>query len=610
MLNDYLMYDLVLLDTGFSGFYRSTKHNVNITQFTFKTKKWVESKNHQDEVGHGTSVLLPIIRRFEKDYPNNNFSIVIFNIFTKKNGEDSLFIIKEALRYISKNIKAKFIQASLGVCGYDFELEKLCFDLYKKKKMIIVSALDNSGCISFPAGFDFVIGVKGNKFLSENEFIVRNSNVVDIEARAFLNSVLKNEKYTVEIGNSFATSFVTTKLVIEWKINKKTIDTKIQAKKILDSSFKPKKNLLYENIQKLINKKRISIFPINKENQSIINYSDMLSCKLSSIYDVKYNGRIGEEIKSFSGVTYIVQNIKDIDYNSFDVFIIGHVDDLSKLLRKNIKRELLEYCLLHQKSVYCYDSKEIDYSIRNEFRKNNLYLLCADDIEYEDNFGFLYQFKTPIVSVIGTSKQQGKFTLQMQIKKVFEKNDLKVGLFGTEPNSVLFGASSMCSYGYHSKYKEYPERKLLELINQQMFVSDKKGYDLIVTGMQSKLLPNKYRDLINSTFSQANQFPYIYGVTPDCLILCVNIYDNFVYIKNVIKVIEILLDAKVIMLALNPFIYNENHILYSIKEKVNKKQFNEFKDKIKKFVNLPIIISGDKSYDGILFDTIGHFFKA
>lgn len=603
------MFDLVLLDTGFSSSYRGTNHNVNIAQFTFKNKKWVEVKNHQDEVGHGTSVLLPIIRRFEKDYPESSFSILIFNIFSKKRSEDSLFVIKEALRYIYKNIDAKFIQASLGVCGYDFELESLCYDLYKKKKMIIVSALDNSGCISFPAGFDFVIGVKGNKFLSENEFIVRSSNVVDIEARAFLNSVLKNEKYTVEIGNSFATSFVTTKLIIEWKLNKKTIDTKLHAKRLLDNKFKPKKIFSYKNIQNLIKGKRISIFPVNKENQSVINYSDMLSCKLNTIYDVKYNGRIGEKIKSFSGTTFTIQNIKNIDYDSFDVLIIGHVSDLSKLLKKDIKKELIDYCLKNHKSVYCYDSEGIDNSVRLRFRKEKLDIICADDIEYEDNFGFLYQFKTPIVSVIGTSKQQGKFTLQMQIKKVFEKNNLKVGLFGTEPNSVLFGASSMCSYGYHSKYKEYPERKLLELINQQMFVSDKGNYDLIVTGMQSKFLPSKYRDLINSTFSQANQFPYIYGVTPDCLILCVNIYDNFIYIKNTIKVIEILLDAKVIMLALNPFIYNENHILYSIKEKVSKKQFNEFKDKIKKFVNLPIIISGDNSFDGILFNTISSFFQ-
>lgn len=51
----------------------------------------------------------------------------------------------------------------------------------------------------------------------------------------------------------------------------------------------------------------------------------------------------------------------------------------------------------------------------------------------------LYRISTPVLAVCGTSSKQGKFTLQLELRKRFCEMGYKVGQIGTEPNSLLLG---------------------------------------------------------------------------------------------------------------------------------------------------------------------------
>ena len=99
----------------------------------------------------------------------------------------------------------------------------------------------------------------------------------------------------------------------------------------------------------------------------------------------------------------------------------------------------------------------------------------------------------------------------------------------------------------------------------KMFNVEKKQFDIIVTGAQSKFLPNNYTDLNNSSFIFGNQFPFIYGINPDAIILCVNLTDTIEYIKKTITVIENMLTTKVLFLSLNKFYINEDNTLFNNK---------------------------------------------
>lgn len=82
-----------------------------------------------------------------------------------------------------------------------------------------------------------------------------------------------------------------------YTINKSEINDKVENKNI---KFK---------IEKAI------VFPINKEINSIINFSDMLDFELCGIYDHRRMGKIGRKLTSMynTDISYVVKNFDDID---------------------------------------------------------------------------------------------------------------------------------------------------------------------------------------------------------------------------------------------------------------------------------------------------------
>lgn len=75
----------------------------------------------------------------------------------------------------------------------------------------------------------------------------------------------------------------------------------------------------------------------------------------------------------------------------------------------------------------------------------------------------------PIVAICGTSSKQGKFHIQLELRKRFQSNGYKLFQTSTEPTGYLFG---MDSYQYMSALVgleeefciEFPERYLGENI--------------------------------------------------------------------------------------------------------------------------------------------------
>lgn len=113
-------------------------------------------------------------------------------------------------------------------------------------------------------------------------------------------------------------------------------------------------------------------------------------------------------------------NIDNINYDTIDTLIIGHVMELEIYTKKNIKSELLEKCLQNNVNVFSLDDYLInDFS--NKFKDKKICIHYPYDVKinYDSNFGKLYKIKSPVVAIMGTSMQQGKFALQLSIKKKF-----------------------------------------------------------------------------------------------------------------------------------------------------------------------------------------------
>lgn len=582
-------YRLILLDTG----YEINNCDKEVDIYVNEDSNWIKKRHDIDDIGHGGAVLSIILRE------NPQESYAVFKAIESAT-ESNLETIISALEYIYSNIKCDFIQMSFGVRAFDNRLLNICHKLYEDKKVIIISAFDNSGAMSYPAAFPFVIGVSGNPYLRlKNDFITNEGNIVDVYAKSG-RQIVSSRNTTgriIEQGNSFAASYVSSALI---KYEKK-IETKLEAMHILNPDYSQKKENAYKTV---LGTKAVG-FPLNKEMYSLINYHSLLMIDLIDIYDVKYSSNLGRSLNDFENkVTFLVKNIEDCDWDSFETMIIGHVRELGYILRRNVKKELLQACLEHGKNVYCFDRYETE-EYYQRFSEAGLILECADHYEFSYNDGRLYQIKTPILSVLGTSKKQGKFTLQLQIMRLLKNKGVDVGMLGTEPNSKLFGCERMVPLGYDSYISKLTSNQIIQVVNNELHKIDMMDKDVILTGGQSGVLPKVHFNIghINTT-----QIPYILGTMPDGIILSFSVDDDLDYIEQTIKLIEALTSSKVFLLALYAFKTEYDYVINSSKVRLDDREIEKIRKSVKDRLGLRVIVSGEEKYDEVLLEEIVKYY--
>lgn len=578
-------YDLVLIDSGFCS---SKDPDVDVY---IKDGDW-KTGTDDDMIGHGTGVLSIISKPHAGKY-------AVFKAFNLEI-DNNLPKVISALNYICENIECKVLQLSFGVRGYYPELEEVFRRIYDKG-IVIVSAFDNSGAMSFPAAWDFVIGVDGNPYCkTKNDFDVFVNGVVDIKAKSgyqLIETSKTSNGYDIKPGNSYAASYVSLKILDSGK----EVHTKEEAMKLFDPDYK---RVVCRTDLSLL-RKRAAVFPLNKENYSLINYYDMAISDIVDIYDIKYSSNVGRTVSSLDKKKeFTVKNIDKCEWDSFDTMIIGHVRELSKILGRDIKKQLLEKCLENRKNVFCYDNFTVE-EYREKFREAGLSLVTADDYYYYDMFGKLYQFTTPILAVFGTSKKQGKFTLQMQIKRILRKEGANVGQLGTEPTGLILGCNEIIPLGYDCKIWGSSGSGIIEVVNKKMHELDVKGFDVILCGAQSGFYPG-YCFNINQI--NINAMAFMFGVMPDGIILAVNYYDSVEHIRNNINALEALGRCKVIMLALYAFKTEVDNVINTRKELLSADEISEFSEKMNKEFGLEVVVSGDSSYDGAILRNIQKYF--
>lgn len=582
-------YDLILLD---SGFYSPKKIQLStIDVYEPEGEIWSVREQNEDSIGHGTAVM-SIISNYKKG------RYAIFKVFNSL-GESNLSKIISALEYIYENLECSFIQMSFGVRGYDKKLDELCKKNYEQGK-IILAAFDNYGAMSYPAAFSYVIGVSGDAFcLKRDSFHVSYTGVIDVFAKSGTQIVSQNNKrgFSLQQGNSFAASYASLYLLQSGKKFK----NKIEAMQYFDLDYHEMPNT---SVTSCLGSKAV-VFPLNKEVYNLVHYTELLKVNLVAMYDIKYSGNLRKEIINLNGDrSFIVRNIVDCNWDEFETMIVGHLRELSLLVGKNLKREILLQCLEHKKNVYCFDAYEVE-SLRPLFVKENLKLECAEDYIKHDNYGKLYQLKTPVLAVLGTGKKQGKFTLQMQIMKLLRENKIRVGVLGTEPNSVLFGCDAMIPIGYDALINSYSGQYIIEACNEQMHNVDVKGFQLILTGGQSGFLPHfKF----NSNHININQISFIYGIQPDGIILVVNYRDSIDYIKKSINALQVISSAKVFLLGMYAFDVEYDNINYAMKRRLTEEEIKNKCCTVKKELGIPMVICGESSCNEELFNEIINYY--
>lgn len=203
---------------------------------------------HSDLNGHGT-YCAEIIERFCP-----KVKLTIIKVLNKQKEGNSKCLI-EALNYLIKN-PVDIVNMSLATHNKKCENElRLVCDNLRKSGTIVISSLSNHFCSSYPAEFKSVIGVKGEIYLKEKEYIYNPNKTIQCHASGLPVLVEGLDgRYTFFGGNSKAAANLTgilSKLLSEQK-DKKVIEPE----KLLMSYCKdPNIDLgYYDNIEEIVYK--------------------------------------------------------------------------------------------------------------------------------------------------------------------------------------------------------------------------------------------------------------------------------------------------------------------------------------------------------------------
>lgn len=569
---------LAIIDSGVDKYIKingvGIEHNENIDEY-FVTNEVM------DQNGHGT-IVTNIIREIIDD--ENLYIVKLFDQQDEIEGEKLVF----ALKYLRDFIKPDIIHLSMGIsfCDDIITLRDICQDLVKNGT-VIVCAFDNNGSLSYPAAFPFVIGVESNaSIIKTTEHYFLQDSPINIATIGSAQRLLgKNNRFVDVVGSSFSAPYITriiAKNILLGNLSCNFDDVlkflKSSAKKI----YCPEQQ---EPIELPFNIERAVFFPYNKEISTLLRNADTLICEPVGVFDVKYLGNIGRDIPVCDGNHLIINTIESIPWESdFDTVVLGHLKELSNISQKNYLKFFIEKCVIYKKNVYAFDdvSKEIKEQMNSAGLKLYTPVISKNNVPlgYE---GRLRQIGKPILCIAGTSPKQGKFSLQLQLKKILSKT-VRVGLISTEPSGYLVGANAVFPMGYDSTVKLEKGNEYISTVNYVMGMIEDEDVDLIITGLQSQTIPMK---LCNQRDMVIFNHYYLLGANPDAVILMVNVFDDFDYIRRTIQYIENIIICDVIALVVFPiqrtFKWNtlgdlsvryDNNSIEKIKERL-KNEFNK-----------------------------------
>lgn len=598
--------DIVLIDTGVEWGHQEIK-NSNISGLSINRSEegqYSLSPDISDNSGHGTAIYYIL----NKNAVNADiFVLKLFgsNIDDEIDLEDMIF----ALEYILDNIDCKIVHMSFGIsyCDDIPRFYQVCRKLCDKG-IILISAFDNQGTVSYPAAFDNVIGVDicDRKLKNFDYIYVKNSPVnVRFTAKEQRLPFINNE-YSNVVGSSFMTPYIT-KLVID---NYESISSK---KMTLGALLERNSCEIVELEMQPVPKKLFSlnnaiVFPFNKEVHSIIANHSLCHFTIQDIYDIKYLGNVGKRVSDVLGYgDELLNSIKDfsrIDWNeNFDTVILGHVKELEELIGTDYIDYFVKNCIRYNKKLYCFDDIS-DYLLKNNisgYLENIFYPGIQEEKITDNTFGKLYCIGRPVLAVMGTSPKQGKYSLQLILRKELDRAGFSIGQLGTEPSAALFGFNEMYSYGYGAA-TELSGSRAVYYLNYLMNKIEKENTDIIITGSQSQTV---HYNTGNLRCYSIQNVEFLLGIDPDLIILCVNYFDSIQYIRRTINFIENFQEGKVIAVVLYPFMRDIRwSTLGNRKTRLSQRECNDFKEIIMGQLKLPCFILADNEDMKLLVQAI------
>lgn len=511
--------------------------NSSLMKYARKTVNIENSREVNDEIGHGTAIADLITRELEPD----ELELYIYKLFNKELNVDIKDFAKILELAIGDGIH--IINCSLGTIdpSAKYELENIIREACDKG-IIIISAWNDENYTTWPANFEGVISVKSGNQKSQTEWNWEKNKHSHFIFRGTEQRVRWKDKSQLFIGgSSFAAALCTRQISNEIIKNNLSLNFR-EIEKYLEDNAVEKIEINLERSPLIhwnkfhTKMKRVGLYPFFKEMHGFVRFRKNLNYEISWIADFsksKNAAKNTKEILANCNEDIYINNGLPEDHDNVDTLILGYLDKASEAMQKDLLTEALNYALKKNLNVFSFLPPDNFDEWKRSFINNGNWLEVPY-INYNYALDVLQKvpekkaFDTPILGVFGTSSQQGKFTLQLALRYELQKRGFKVAQIGTEHQSGCFGVDFTFPIGYGlEKSVTVPLDFYIPFLRRVISELDNEGYDTIIVGAQSGLLsPNPY--YYGNLFSRI----FYTGTIPDRSILIYNESDDKTLVDN------------------------------------------------------------------------------
>jgi uncharacterized NAD-dependent epimerase/dehydratase family protein len=513
---------------------------------------------HTDCAGHGTACA-GIIRR--KAPAAALYSV---RIFDESLQADSRLLISAIEWSIEQGMD--IINLSLGTTEVTQRdaLLQLCQQA-ADQGILMVAAEHEEGRESYPAHLPQVIGVGAGPLQGLYDYYYRPRAAIEYIARGDLQRLCWLEPPEVILaGTSFAAPHITGLLALIRQAHPSA--GLAQVREILHNhalpeatrasvprtASLPRPEASFTYIQKA------ALYPYNKEMHSLVRGRDLFGFEIVGVGDPVGKGLVGQDAGEAIGLPPAGLPIMPslaAALRGADTLILGYMDQLSRIRKKDLLREAVQTAIdqgVHVFSLLALPHEQYaDLYEQAEAKGLRLYYPSLSSKEIRQTLrsaDHWPQVDVPVLAVTGTSSQQGKFTLQLALRRRLLELGYRVGQIGTEHHSALFGMDCAFPMGYAASiempldyYAPYLDAKMRE-------INHRKQPDLILVGTQSGTVP------YNVCEPQTHTLPtlaFLTGVKPQACLLVVNSVDADDYIQDTIDGIRALCQTPTLLLAMS-----------------------------------------------------------
>ena len=533
-----------------------------------------------DCAGHGTACA-GIIRR--KAPETDLYSIRIFDASLSTDER----ALSAAIDWATAH-QLDVVNLSLGTTDVSFRdaIAKACRKAVEAGT-IVVAAAHNEGLESYPASLADVIGVEGGKVYSRYEYDYRPGERIECVARGDEQRVCWSDGREIMIGGtSYAAPHITGIVTLIREAHPRApLET---VREILKSNAVGRRPERVRNSIAITGSpfvshamrsasssvrpgvsgfewiKKAALYPYNKEMHAFIRFQDLLHFEIVGIADPVGKGLVGKDAGAAIGMSTagikIKPRLKDA-LKGADTLILGYVDRLGRIAKRDVVRESIQMAMSQGLHVFSFlpVPRGLYGDLYTTARKKGLRIFYPSISQgrVQDvlrNYRTDGSVEVPVVGVFGTSAQQGKFTVQLALRRKLIEIGYKVGQIGTEHHAELFGMDLAFPIGYASPL-ELPLQVYPPYLDHEMReICTRKKPEIVLVGAQSGTIPY---DILEHATHSLPTLAFLLGTKPDACILVVNSIDPDDYIQDTINAIHSLGKTPTILLAMSD---KEKHI--------------------------------------------------